>query len=186
MPKTKSGEQITWKEWFSRAGKGIKQVATNPTPLERVSIESRATFINLTGLIICLTAIIIFRDKFFVNWFAYGLILIFIGGIITTGLKYLGLREQKKFLKGFNKPDNFNIDKLMEELNENIEKTSDDYDKENILEDNQRKKDKSDSPNENYLETQNKTEEENKSGQMSVDVDTHADKNIKDEQGVIK
>lgn len=99
MVKTKSGEVITMGEFFKRWGKGIKNVATNPSPLEKITIEYRATFINLTGLVTCLIALIIFRDKFFVSWFAYGLILIFVGTIITTALKYFGLREQKKFLK---------------------------------------------------------------------------------------
>lgn len=105
MPKTKTGEIISWEEWFKRWGQGIKNVASNPTPLEKVTIEKRATFINLLGLIVCLVALIVFKDKFFVSWFAYGLILIFIGTLITTGLKYLGLKEQKKFLKELNKDD---------------------------------------------------------------------------------
>ena len=39
----------------------------------------------------------------------------------------------------------------------------------------QRKEDNSDIPNENCLETRNIAGEENKSGNMSVDVDNHAD-----------
>ena len=35
-----------------------------------------------------------------INNLAYGLILIFIGSGISTGLKFMGLRGQKKFLKG--------------------------------------------------------------------------------------
>lgn len=100
MPKDKEGNKITYSEFFKRWGEGIKNVAKNPTPLEKISIESRATFINLIGLITCLIVLIIYRDKFFVNWFAYGLMLIFIGNSITTGLKFIGLNEQKKFLKG--------------------------------------------------------------------------------------
>ena len=102
MPKIKSGEKITWSEWFKRWGNGIKQVATNPTPLEKLNIEIRATFINLIGVTTCLTALIIFREQFFVSWFAYGLILIFVSTLITTTLKFFGLREQKKFIQNLN------------------------------------------------------------------------------------
>jgi len=147
MPKDKKGKQITWEEFFSRCKDGIKQVVTQPTPLEKVSIELRATFITLIGLIICLLTLIIFRDKFLVSWFAYGLILIFAGNILTTGLKYFGLREQRKFLKGL-------------EINS------------------QRKEDESDTPNETLLETRSKAGEDNKLGDMPVDVDNHADENV--------
>lgn len=99
MPKDKSGKKISWGEFFIRWGKGIKNVAKNPTPMERLTIESRAAVINLTGMWVCLFALIIFRDAFFVSWFAYGLMLIFSANIVTTGMKYFGLKEQKKFLK---------------------------------------------------------------------------------------
>ncbi len=98
MPKTKEGEQISWGEFFIRWGEGIKNVAKNPTPLERLGIEIRASIVNLIGLSVCLITLIIFSEAFFVRWFAYGLILIFLANIITTSLKYFGLVEQRKFL----------------------------------------------------------------------------------------
>jgi len=155
MPKDKTGKQITWGEFITRWGTGIKQVATNPTPLERLSIELRATFINLIGITTCLTALIIFRDKFFVSWFAYGLILIFVATLITTALKFFGLREQKKFLKS-------------------LEETS--------IEDlySQSIKDESDTSNEIHLEPRSKIGEEDKLEDMSIDTDTHSD-DIKEE-----
>jgi len=122
MPKKKDGEQITWSEWFKLWGNGIKQVATNPTPLEKLNIELRATFINLIGIITCLTALIIFREQFFVSWFAYGLILIFISTLITTGLKFFGLREQKKFLKSLEVNSIEDIDKVNKEFTEQLVK----------------------------------------------------------------
>lgn len=95
----KKGNKITYAEFFKRWRSGINNVVSNPTPLERVNMELNGTFIMLLGLITCLITIFFFMDKFFVNWFAYGLILIFIGNIMTTGLKFFGLKEQRRFLK---------------------------------------------------------------------------------------
>ena len=120
MPKIKSGEKITWSDWFKMWGNGIKQVATNPTPLEKLNIEIRATFINLIGVTTCLTALIIFREQFFVSWFAYGLILIFVSTLITTTLKFFGLREQKKFIKNLNQGE-IEETKIPEEIIEDKE-----------------------------------------------------------------
>lgn len=108
MPKDKRGEIITWKEFFLRWGIGIKRVVVDPTPLEKVNIELRATFINLIGIIICLVVLLIYRNDFFVKWFAYGLILIFFSTLIITGLKFFGLREQKKILKSFENGERIN------------------------------------------------------------------------------
>lgn len=103
--KDKDGNELGFKLWMKKWKKGISNVTKNPTPLEKVNIELNGTFVTLIGLIVCLITLIIFRDKFFVNWFAYGLILIFVGNIMTTGLKFFGLREQKKFLKSLESID---------------------------------------------------------------------------------
>ena len=99
--KDKQGNDLGFKLWMKKWGEGIKQVATSPTPLERLTIELRATMINLIGMIVCLIALIVYKESFFVDWFAYGLMAIFVANIITTGLKYFGLHEQKKLLKSF-------------------------------------------------------------------------------------
>jgi len=124
MPKDKEGNKLTWSQFLKRWGKGIKQVATNPTPLEKLTIELRATFINLIGIITCLTALIIFREQFFVSWFAYGLILIFVSTLITTLLKFFGLKAQKKFLKSLevNSIEEDDINKLNKEFTEQLVK----------------------------------------------------------------
>lgn len=96
--KDKSGKDITMTEFFQRWKEGIKNVTTNPTPLEKVSIEINSTFVTLAGLITCFIVLIIFRDKFFVSWFSYGMMLIFFGNIISTGMKFINLKNQKKFL----------------------------------------------------------------------------------------
>jgi hypothetical protein len=124
MVKIKSGEEITLKEWFKRAKQGIKNVATNPTPIERITQESYGTFTSLIGYITCLVVMIIFNDKFFINWFAYGLILVFIGTIWTTGLKWFGLRQQLKLFKNMDKQCGNVMEKLdsaFEDIEEKIE-----------------------------------------------------------------
>jgi len=102
MPRTKSGELISWGEFMKRWKEGIKNVAKNPTPIEKVSIELRGTFINLLGILTCLVVLIIYRNEFVVVWFSYGLILIFLGSLITVGIKFFALRQQKNFLKNIN------------------------------------------------------------------------------------
>ena len=78
--KDKSGKKITKKEFISRWKEGI----ANITPLQRLTNEAQSTLIMLVGFIMCLGAIIIYREKFIVNWFAYGLILIFIVNVWST------------------------------------------------------------------------------------------------------
>jgi len=93
--KDKDGNKLTTKEFFSRWKSGIQ----NLTPIQKLTNETRGTFITLIGSVVCLIALIVYRDRFFVNWFAYGLILIFLGNIITTGLKWLSMKQQLKFFK---------------------------------------------------------------------------------------
>lgn len=115
MPKDKKGDSITYREFFKRWRGGIKNVVSNPSPLEKINIELNGTFITLVGLVVCFIALIIFRDKFFVTWFAYGLLLIFAGNIVTTGLKFFGLKEQKRFLN--------ELELQMESSDEELNKT---------------------------------------------------------------
>ena len=102
MPKTKTGEVITWKQFFSLWKTGVE----NLTPLQRIKNEYRGTVITLLGFFASLVAVIVMREK--IGLLSYGLILIFLGSIITTGLKALGMKQQRTM---FN-----NIEK---ELNEN-------------------------------------------------------------------
>lgn len=95
MPKTKDSEKISWKEFFLRWKKGIE----NLTPSQKLTNEIKGTLITLIGFVIATIALIIYRKELIVSWFAYGLILVFVGSIITTGLKWLGLRQQLKMLK---------------------------------------------------------------------------------------
>ena len=92
MPKTKTGEKITWKEFFSRWKKGIEEIS----PLQKVTNEVRGTGITLMGFIVAFVAVIWKRAQ--IGLLAYGLILIFLGSIITTFLRWISLKQQKKLL----------------------------------------------------------------------------------------
>ena len=93
MPKTKKGEKITWKEYFSKWKKGIEELS----PIQKLENETRGTFIITLGYLLALVAVIIQIDK--IGLLSYGLILIFLGSFITSGLKWIALKQQLKFLK---------------------------------------------------------------------------------------
>jgi len=105
LPKTKEGEKITLKEFFKRWGTGIK----NRTPKQKVSGELFGTFITLVGFTMSFIALIIFRDKLIVSWFAWGLILIFLGSMVNSFLKCISLYQQLKY---FDNMDEIDVGKL--------------------------------------------------------------------------
>jgi hypothetical protein len=111
--KDKQGNKLTVKEFMSRWAEGI----ANLTPLQKVSNEARAALITLLGNIGCLIVLIIFREKFFVHWFAYALILIFIGNTWSTGIKVIGLHQQIKMFKGLDNSSR-NLDEMFKGLKE--------------------------------------------------------------------
>ena len=93
--KDKEGNKLTTKEYFKRWGDGIKSLS----PEQKVSNEFNATLIMLVGFIVALVALVIFRDKLIVSWFAYGLILIFAGNTWGTTIRLIGFYQQKQFFK---------------------------------------------------------------------------------------
>lgn len=95
--KDKLGNKISITEFFKRWGEGIK----NLTPAQKITNEARATAISTIGSFICLIALIIFKDKLIVSWFAYGLILVFVGSTWNGALKWIILRQQLKYFKDF-------------------------------------------------------------------------------------
>jgi hypothetical protein len=113
MPTTKSGEIITWKEFMKRWREGIEGI----TPIVKLKNEFISTAISLVGYIVGLIALIIFRNKLLVSWFAYGLILIFIGSVWSTALKCLTIKQQLKFFKGMD-TSSTSIDEVLEKLGE--------------------------------------------------------------------
>lgn len=95
MPTTKDGEKITWKEALGRWKKGIENI----TPLQKLQNEKRSTLINLIGFVVGLIGLIYYFGTFPNAVFTIGLILIFLGNAWNTGVKYLSLRQQSKFLE---------------------------------------------------------------------------------------
>jgi len=93
--KDKKGNRLTTREFLTRWKEGIQ----NLTPVQRLTNEARGNAISFVGLLVALVALIIYRDKLIVSWFAYGLILVFLGNAWTTGIKWLGLRQQLKLFK---------------------------------------------------------------------------------------
>ena len=94
MPKIKAtGEKITWKEAFKRFKKGVDEI----TPMQKLENDIRGTFITLLGYFFAMGATIYKFDTFGI--LSIGLILIFLGSIVTTGLKWISLRQQLKFIK---------------------------------------------------------------------------------------
>lgn len=100
MLKDKEGEELTFKEFLVRWKEGIE----NLTPLQKLTNEKRGTFITLLGMIFSFFAVIWFREE--IGLLAYGLMLIFLGSSITTGLKWIALRQQYKMLKQFSENEN--------------------------------------------------------------------------------
>lgn len=89
----KTGEKISWKEALKRFKRGVEEI----TPIQKLTNDIRGTFITLFGYIFALGAVIWKFNT--IGALAVGLILIFLGSIITTGLTWLSLRKQLKFIK---------------------------------------------------------------------------------------
>lgn len=88
MPKTKSGEQITWREFMKRWKEGMQ----NLTPVQRTQNDIGSTWITLIGFIAALVALVFFNKTFGV--LTYGLILIFLGSTYANIVKLFSLYGQ--------------------------------------------------------------------------------------------
>ena len=89
MPKTKSGEQISWKEFGVRWKKGINGI----TPLQQANIQIKGTYIIILGLcsgifITCLNI----KDLWWLT-------LILVGGLFNSAMQWVGLYQKKNILK---------------------------------------------------------------------------------------
>lgn len=91
MPKTKSGEEITWKEFFKRWKKGIEQVSQ----YHQTKYQIRSTLIILIGIMAGLYASIINVETL---WW---LIIILTGAFFNTIIQLVGLWQKKKLLEPF-------------------------------------------------------------------------------------
>jgi hypothetical protein len=90
MPKTKEGEQISWKEFFSRWKEGIEGI----TPKQKVLAELAGTRVMLLGIILGIIMTIVTFDK---TWWVT---IILVGVLINTGMQYLGKKQQLEIFSG--------------------------------------------------------------------------------------
>jgi hypothetical protein len=93
MPRTKSGEVITYKEFMKRWKEGMQ----NLTPAQRTSNDIGSTWVTLIGFIVALVALLFFNETF--GAVVYGLILIFIGSVYSNIVKLFSLYGQYKLFK---------------------------------------------------------------------------------------
>jgi hypothetical protein len=98
--KTKSGEIISWKEFFKRWKFGMK----NLTPVQRTKNDLVSTGIIFTGFLIGLFALIFFNETF--GALTYGLILIFLGSVYSNIIKLFGLKAQLDLFKDIERRTN--------------------------------------------------------------------------------
>ena len=97
MPKTKSGEQITYREFMKRWNVGMQ----NLSPSQRSSNDIGSTWVILIGFIVSIVALIFFNKTF--GFITYGLILIFIGNTYANIVKLFSLYGQYNIYKGIEK-----------------------------------------------------------------------------------
>jgi len=105
MPKTKAGEAISWKEFFSRWKTGIEGI----TPEQKIKAQLSGTRIQLLGILLGFAVSIYGYDKL---WWV-GIILL--GAAINTFIQYLSFKQQLKV---------FDDIKVMMELPEEPEEES--------------------------------------------------------------
>jgi hypothetical protein len=106
LPTTKTGEKITWKEFFHRWKNGMNGI----TPLQQVNIQINSTWITIIGLLAGITICIIGIKTL---WW---LLLILIGGLGNTLMQQLGAWQRKKMLMQFDSA--FNIATINQEQQE--------------------------------------------------------------------
>jgi len=109
--KDKEGNKLTAKEFAKRFKDGIEMM----TPLQKIKNEVRSTFTMFIGYLVGLVSLIIYRDAFVVQWFTYGLIIIFLGATWSNGIKWFALKAQLKSLKGLDE-SSIDLDKLFDKL----------------------------------------------------------------------
>src|SRR3990167_7670328 len=94
MPTTKTGEKVSWKEFFKRWKKGIEEI----TPEQQIKTQLNGTKISIAGIFAGIVVSFVYYDKF---WWV-GLILI--GALINSIVQYIGLLQKKKLFDSFNIP----------------------------------------------------------------------------------
>ena len=109
-PITKTGEVLTWKEFFKRWKQGMEGV----TMFQQVKMQIQATWITIIG-ILCGITVCIFALK--TLWW---LLIILIGGLYNTSIQMLSLIQRKNQLKQFEDLQRIAISDLQEKEKEVI------------------------------------------------------------------
>lgn len=109
--KDKYGNKLTIKEYFKRWGKGIEGI----TPIQKLKTQITGTRISLVGLSCGLAISIYGWEKL---WWV-GIILV--GAILTTGVQYLGFKQQYNLLKNLEKVEEITIEELFGDISEKEE-----------------------------------------------------------------
>jgi len=89
MPTTKSGEVITWKEFFHRWKEGIAGI----TPAQALKASIQGTYITILGIILGIIASIINYKN---TWWV---VIILIGALIITIIQLIGMKQKLKVFK---------------------------------------------------------------------------------------
>ena len=92
MPKTNIGEQISWKEFMKRWGKGIEGI----TMLQQVNVQIQSTWIVVIGIVLGLVFSIFNHKNMW--WVA----IILVGALGNTWIQLLGLYQKKIALNKIN------------------------------------------------------------------------------------
>ena len=88
MPKTRTGEIISWKEFGTRWKAGIEGI----TPLQQLKSQIQGTYISLLGIIFGIIASSL-------SWKQYWwIIIILIGAFIVTASGLVGMKQKYKDL----------------------------------------------------------------------------------------
>jgi len=109
--KDKYGNKLTIKEFFKRWGDGINGI----TPIQKLKTQLIGTRITLIGLFLGLAVSIYGWNKL---WWV-GIILT--GAILTTGVQYLGFKQQYIQLKNLENAEEVSLYELFGDINEKEE-----------------------------------------------------------------
>ena len=109
--KDKEGNYLTTKEFFKKWGEGINGI----TPIQKLKTQLTGTRITLIGLFCGLFISIYGWSKL---WWV-GIILI--GAILTTGVQYLGFKQQYIQLKNLETAEEVSMEDLFGDIKEKEE-----------------------------------------------------------------
>ena len=111
----RKGNKLTLGQYLKRWKDGIESI----TPIQRIKNEMISSIITLIGVVSSIIIMFIFRQKLIVEWFAYALIIIFLGTMYSHIIKILSYRQA---LKSFKRMDvqSVNITDLISKLDNQV------------------------------------------------------------------